>query len=113
MENDCVDSYNSKLDLEDVDLTTSIDKDSKSLDFELKTDFELSLDEEVYLKKLLIKVILEKELELCGVQPNVKTLDSDTVLLRHLYNRLIIEFPPFKRRKDFTAEKLNDLLVSV
>lgn len=71
----------------------------------------LTLEESASLKKILIKHVLEEELTTVGRNPEISNLDENTVFLKHLYHRLILEFPPFKKREDFTILKLKQLLV--
>ncbi len=71
----------------------------------------LNMEESACLKKILIKHILEEELTTFGRKPEVENLDDNTVLLKHLYHRLLLEFPPFKKRGDFTLAKMKLLLV--
>lgn len=70
----------------------------------------IEVSEDSYLKKLLLKNLLDEELDICNRNPSLKTIDEDTVLLSFLHKKVLVEFPPFKKNPVFKG-KLNQLLV--
>jgi hypothetical protein len=94
---------------------TQVDFDTSSVaevEIKLISTQQLTLEESACLKKILIKHVLEEELTIFGRCPEIQNLDDNTVFLKHLYHRLLLEFPPFKKREGFTVLKLKNLLVS-
>lgn len=76
----------------------------------------LSSRQEIYLKKLLLKSVLEHELKIFGASMdsnssnNVVILKKRTILLSFLYTRFLVEFPLFKSKEN-TILKINEMLV--
>jgi len=72
---------------------------------------ELSFEQELYLKKLIIKHTLEKELEEFSAHPSLDIIDEKTILLKYIYHKCLLEFPPFKTNTTSIKSKLQDLLL--
>jgi len=70
----------------------------------------LSLEQELYLKKLLIKEIIEEELGVFAAEPSINTVQQNTLFLRYLYQRWVEEMPLIEKDRDVVKAKLDQLL---
>eukprot|EP01119_Soliformovum_irregulare_P002018 TRINITY_DN1205_c0_g1_i1.p2 TRINITY_DN1205_c0_g1~~TRINITY_DN1205_c0_g1_i1.p2 ORF type:complete len:575 (+),score=212.98 TRINITY_DN1205_c0_g1_i1:2430-4154(+) len=70
----------------------------------------LTLEQELYLKKLLIKETIEDELNLFSTDPTINTVQEKTLFLRYLYQRWVDEMPLIEKDRDVVKAKLDQLL---
>lgn len=71
----------------------------------------LSFEQEIYLKKLIIKHALDKEFEIFSANPSLSVITSKTILLYYIYSKCLVEFPLFKNKDSAIHSKLEELLV--
>jgi hypothetical protein len=65
---------------------------------------------ESYLKKILLKAVLDEEFDVLSKHPSLETIQDKTILFAFLHRRFLTEFPPFKDRLDI-QHKLEQILV--
>ncbi len=70
----------------------------------------LSLKQQIYLKRILLKDLIRKEWQIISGMKSIEVLEQ-TILIRCMYYRFLLEFPPFKMGEKNLENSLQELVL--